>query len=112
MENVISVKKCRRCAECCKNFPFVQLSRAEVDSIAQVTGLPVEVFTNSKGRAVEEYFLNFKEGGSCFFLNENNGYYSCAVYEVRSAICVDYPSSAKQVAACDLNRNNPTKGSG
>ena len=88
---------------CCKNFPFVELSRAEVDSIAQLTGLPIDVFTNAKGRVVEEYFLNFKENGDCFFLNEDDGHYSCSVYEVRSAICRNYPANAKQIAFCDLS---------
>jgi len=44
------------------------------------------------GKAVEEYFLQFQKNGDCFFLNENNGSYSCSVYEIRPEICKNYPS--------------------
>ncbi|MDX2479347.1 MAG: YkgJ family cysteine cluster protein [Desulfuromusa sp.] len=101
-ENIISVDICRKCAECCKNYPFVEISKSEVDSIAKATGLPSDVFAISKGRAVEEYFLQFQENGNCFFLNEDNGSYSCAVYEARPGICADYPSNPKQKEYCDL----------
>ncbi len=104
MEYVISIHKCIRCGECCKNFPFVELSRAEVDAIARLTGLPVDAFTNSKDKAVEEYFLDFKPGGECLFLKEEGGHYSCGVYEARPAICKSFPSDVKQLAYCDLCR--------
>jgi len=93
-----------KCAECCKNYPFVELSQLEIFELEKMTGLPSGAFTNRKGGAVEEYFLDFKKNGDCIFLNENNGEYSCGVYEARSAICRNYPSKKSQNDVCDSNR--------
>ena len=100
MKNIISTETCRKCAECCKHFPFVELSKYEIDLLEQVTGLRFDLFTNSKRKIVEEYFLQFRENGYCFFLNENNGSYSCGVYETRPGICKNFPSKPIQEEAC------------
>ena len=104
MENIITSEICKKCAECCKNYPFVVLTQNEIYEIEKLTKLPSEFFTNQKGGAGEEYFLQFKENGDCFFLNENNGDYSCGVYEARSKICRNYPSKPSQNKICDSNR--------
>lgn len=103
MENPISKDICQTCAACCKNYPFVELTNKEIKLLAEATGLPLEVFTISKRKAVAEYFLQFQDNGDCFFLNEENGKYSCAVYAARPGICSRYPSNLKQQAACDLS---------
>lgn len=95
---------CKKCAECCKHYPFIELSQNEIIELGKVTGLRLDVFANPKGKAVEEYFLQFKENGDCFFLNENNGSYSCGVYEARSVVCRNYPSKPRQNEVCDINR--------
>ena len=100
MENAISSETCKNCAECCKHYSFVELSQAEINALEKFTGLSFEVFTNPKGKAVEEYFLKFKENGYCFFLNENNGKYSCGVYEYRPEICRSFPSKPIQKESC------------
>jgi uncharacterized protein len=104
MENKISSEICQKCAECCKNFPFVELSQNEIYELEKHTGLPFDMFTNPKGETVEEYFLQFKENGYCFFLHENNGDYSCGVYEARSEICRNYPSKPCQNEVCNANQ--------
>ena len=104
MENIITSEICKKCAECCKNYPFVELSQNEIYEIEKLTKLPSNFFMNQKGEAGEEYFLQFKENGDCFFLNENNGDYSCGVYEARAKICRNYPSKPNQNEACDSNR--------
>jgi Fe-S-cluster containining protein len=104
MENIIISEICQKCAECCRNYPFVELSQNEIYEIEKLTKLPSDFFTNQKGEAGEEYFLQFKENGDCFFLNENNGDYSCGVYEARSKICRNYPSKPNQNKVCDSNR--------
>jgi Fe-S-cluster containining protein len=104
METTILSEICRKCAECCKNYPFVELSQNEIYELEKLTGLPFDMFTSQKGEAVGEYFLKFKENGDCFFLNENNGDYSCGVYEARSRICRNYPSKPGQNEVCDANR--------
>lgn len=104
MENNIFREICKKCAACCKNYPFVELSQNEINELENVTGLHFNVFANQKGEAVEEYFLQFKENGDCFFLNENNGGYLCGVYEARSGICRNYPSKPRQNEFCDANR--------
>ena len=94
---------CRKCAECCKNHPFVDLSNNEITLLEKASGLQRDVFTNQKGNDPEEYFLQFKENGFCFFLNEINGSFSCGVYEARPEICQNYPSKPTQKDLCDAN---------
>jgi Fe-S-cluster containining protein len=100
---------CKKCAECCKNYPVVDLSKNEIFSLEKVTGVHSGVFTIPKGKAVEEYFLQFQENGYCFFLNENNGSFSCGVYEVRPGICKNYPSRPIQKEVCNANRAAKTR---
>jgi Fe-S-cluster containining protein len=104
MGNIVVSEICNKCARCCKNYPFVELSHNEIYALEKLTGLPFDAFTNQKGETNEEYFLQFKENGDCFFLNENNGEYFCSVYEARSGICRNYPSTPSQNEACDANR--------
>ena len=104
MENAISSETCKNCAECCKHYSFVELSQIEINALEKFTGLPFEVFTNPKGKAVGEYFLKFKENGDCYFLNTNNSNYSCDVYEARGGICRNYPSEPSQNEACNAKR--------
>jgi len=104
MENKITSEICIKCAECCRNYPFVELSQGEVKELEKISGLPSDDFSNRKGRAVEEYFLDFKENGDCVFLNEKNGEYSCGVYAARSVICRTYPVSKCQNDVCYSNR--------
>lgn len=104
MENKISSEICIKCAECCKNYPFVVLSQHDIFELEKITALPFDAFTNQKGGAVEVYFLDFKKNGECIFLNENNGDYSCNVYESRPAICRKYPGKKSQDEVCDSNR--------
>jgi Fe-S-cluster containining protein len=103
MEIVILTEICKKCAECCKNYPFIDLSNNDISIIEKATGLLHDVFTNKKGNEPEEYFLQFKENGYCLFLAENNGSFSCSVYEARPAICQSYPSKLSQKELCDAN---------
>lgn len=98
------IEICKKCAECCKNYPFVTLSQDEIHSLKELTGLPAQVFTNPIGKEVEEYFLQFQNNGHCYFLNENEGSFSCAVYEERPGICKEYPSNPAQENVCAANK--------
>ena len=100
---MISSEICTKCAKCCKNHPYVELSINEINLIEQLTGLSLNDFTNQKEKVVEEYFFKFKENGDCFFLNESDGSYSCAVYEARPSICRNYPSEPIQKENCNAN---------
>ncbi len=104
VENNISTEICKKCADCCKNYPLVELSKNEINSLELLTGLHFGTFINSKSKADEKYFLQFKENGYCFFLNENNGSYSCSIYEARPEICKNYPSNPRQQEVCNSNR--------
>jgi len=101
MENVISTRICKRCGECCKQSPFVELSNPEINSLERLTGLPPELFTNQKPSEVEEYFLQFNDKGACIFLNEKNGGYSCSVYDARPEACKAFPSKPIENKFCD-----------
>ncbi|MBU1137477.1 MAG: YkgJ family cysteine cluster protein [Proteobacteria bacterium] len=104
MKNTISPEICKKCGECCKNYPFVELSVNDISLLEKLTTLHFALFTNPKGKVVEEYFLQFKANGDCFFLNGKNGNYSCGVYEARPGICKKYPSQPLQKKLCYANR--------
>ena len=100
----MAMNPCKECAECCKNYPSIKISKNEINSLELFTGLHLGIPTNSNGKKYEGYLLQFKDNGDCFFLNKNNGSYSCNVYEVRPDICKNYPSSLRQKETCAFNR--------
>jgi Fe-S-cluster containining protein len=104
MTNIITNAVCKKCAGCCKEYPYVRLSLHEVRELEKLTGLSADIFSTRKNEAGEEYFLNFKENGDCFFLNECNGDYSCGVYESRGEVCRRYPSMPSQIDVCNSKR--------
>jgi len=97
---IISTEICRKCAGCCKKYPFVELSENEISLLELVTGLHFSVFTNAKGTTGEGYFLQFKTNGDCFFLNGKSGGYACGVYEARPGICKKYPFRPIEKETC------------
>ncbi len=101
-----SIELCRTCGECCKGYPFIELSRSEVDAIIAATGLSSDVFAISKGRVIEEFFFQFKDNGECLFLKEVDGFYTCSIYEARPHICGTYPVSPKQKEYCNAAIEN------
>jgi len=103
-DNIIPIEICNKCAECCKNYPFVDLTKNEIISLEKLTGLHPDIFTNPKEKIIEEYFLQFQKNGHCFFLREKNGCFACTVYEARPVICRNYPSKPGQKVACDANK--------
>ena len=103
--SIIDSMGCTTCALCCKNYPFVRLSLAEVRSLEEFTKLRIDAFAESKGKSIADYFLTFKENGDCYFLDEENGIYSCRVYETRPEICERYPSTTKQKTFCSEHMN-------
>ena len=94
---------CKKCAECCKHYPFVELSDDEVISLQKSTGMQADGFTNRKGAEFKEYFLKFQNNGYCLFLNEKDGIFSCDVYGSRPQICRNFPSKHPQQEVCDTN---------
>ena len=91
---------CLMCTECCKNYPFIELSPDEIRSLEKFTALKADEFTYPKDKAGTEHFLKFKDNGECFFLEENDGSYSCSVYSARSHLCKEYPSTQIQKEVC------------
>ena len=91
-----------KCGECCKNYPYVELSQEDINSLALATGLHYAEFANSKAKKDDGsgYFLQFKENGHCLFLTEINGSYSCGVYAARPVICARYPSRPIEMETC------------
>ena len=104
MSKILLNETCKKCGACCKNYPFIELSKNEISTLWQLTKLHSDVFTYQKDKIAEEYFLQFKENGDCFFLIEDNGCYSCSIYESRPGICKNYPSNPRQEETCDANR--------
>ncbi len=92
---------CKICAECCKNHPYVELSSDEINALEKLTGLPLDEFTSSKGKDVEEYFLQLKENGYCLFLKEDKNSFYCSVYEARPELCRIYPAKPAEIDVCN-----------
>jgi hypothetical protein len=92
---------CQKCADCCKDFPYVEVTRNEIYTLEQMTGLHFDEFTNGTGLAfVRGYRLKTKENGDCIFLNNTDYGYACSVYEARPRICREYPSKNEQKEFC------------
>lgn len=104
MKNTLSAEICKKCGECCKHFPFIELTDNDIRVLEVLAKLDFKAFTNQKGEVAEGYFLQFKENGDCFFLKNNDGCYSCGAYEARPGICKNYPSERLQKKACGANR--------
>ncbi len=109
MENIILAEICKKCAECCKNYPFVNLSKDEIHYLELLTGLDSDVFAIQKRKGIEGYFLQFQDNGNCFFLGEKNGDFSCKVYEARPEICREYPGKPLQKKICNAHKKKFTK---
>ncbi len=91
---------CNNCGACCRGFPFIRLSRNNIETLENFTGLTSEEFTDSIDEAGENRFMKFKENGDCIFLKMIDGAYSCGVYEARPATCREYPSTDIQRETC------------
>lgn len=104
MKDVISEEICQNCGICCRNFPFVEVSKHDIHLLEKFTGLSFDKFTNPKGYTDEGYFLQTKENGNCLFLKKTSNGHSCGVYIARPQICRDYPVNIKHWEWCNANR--------
>ena len=104
MSTRIDSETCQACGECCRRFPYVQLSRAEIDALVACTGMPPGSFADVKDEGAGEYFLRFREDGACVFLIEEGGSASCSAYEARPGVCRDYPADPDQDKRCEDNQ--------
>jgi uncharacterized protein len=103
MKKRLSSEICQKCSECCRHYPFVELTPTEINALEKMTLLSGEVFAN-KNETAEQYFLQFTEDGNCFFLDKVDGGFTCRVYEARPHICRNYPYKPVQKQACAANR--------
>jgi Fe-S-cluster containining protein len=97
---VSSIQGCNNCGACCRDFPFVRLSRNDIETLENFTKLTSAEFTESIDEAGEKRFMKFKENGDCIFLKLIDGAYSCGVYEARPSTCRGYPSTDLQRKTC------------
>jgi Fe-S-cluster containining protein len=75
---------CQKCANCCKVYPAVVLTKADRRRIAKHLGLSVDKFLRRYGD--ERGDINAQP---CPFLKDN----LCSIYQVRPEICRRYPST-------------------
>ena len=104
MRKIISSETCTPCGECCRSFPYIQITQDDIIRIKEETGLKQEYFAEIKDAEADEYFLRFKDNGDCVFFNEDNGSFSCRVYKVRPQVCVTYPITDVQFEVCEKKR--------
>jgi Fe-S-cluster containining protein len=75
---------CKHCANCCKVYPAVVLTKADRRRIAKHLGLSVDKFLRRYGDERRDI-----KAQPCPFLTDN----LCSIYEVRPDICRKYPST-------------------
>lgn len=105
---------CKKCAECCKNFPFIKLSQTEANLMEDYSKLHIDQFAEKIEKKEKNYFLRFDEDGDCYFLEYKNGIYFCKIYEIRPSICKIYPGTTIQKQYCTNSKRKysaPTAGS-
>jgi Fe-S-cluster containining protein len=100
---VLTTHVCNGCGSCCRDFAYIRLSRDDIKTLENFTGLTSDEFTNNIDKAGEKRFMKFQKNGDCIFLNIIDGAYSCSVYEARSATCRGYPSTDIQRETCRVN---------
>ena len=92
-QQVFQVVDCTRCANCCKSMT-VLLTEADVERIARRLDLSVEEFTlRYLEPDHEETSLLKMRQQPCPLLGDDN---RCTVYEVRPAVCREYPHTDKE----------------
>lgn len=94
---------CIGCGTCCRGFSYVQLTRDDVKTLEDFTGLSCDAFSDKNDAAGEDRFLLFQENGDCIFLRTLEGRHTCSVYEARSVKCRTYPTTKIQNSTCSLN---------
>jgi Fe-S-cluster containining protein len=104
MTTPVDTRTCQACGECCRRFPYIEVSQADIDELVRYTGLRPDAFVNAKGETPEVHFLRFRENGDCVFLDEDDGRLSCRVYEARPGICRTYPADSAQDERCEVNQ--------
>lgn len=86
---------CEKCGECCIKY-IVKISKADIEKIKKL----------GYGEFVlwDEHISGFvlkKNDGRCVFLDkDNDGLYSCKIYENRPDVCKMYPFLGEEVSSC------------
>lgn len=90
---------CNRCGNCCRAFPYIPVTLAELYNIACHLGVSIEELrehaTTPSDSWCEGDAVLAKTGEGCVFLKreENLGLYTCLIYPVRPHICRKYKPS-------------------
>ncbi|MBQ9694419.1 MAG: YkgJ family cysteine cluster protein [Kiritimatiellae bacterium] len=82
---------CQRCGACCRVPGYVRLTPEDVDALAAVLGLTVEVFIDTftdLSPTRSGLVLKGDPQAPCRFLTEDN---LCRVHRARPQQCRDYP---------------------
>jgi Fe-S-cluster containining protein len=95
--------ECRQCATFCCKLGGPNLTKKDLDRIANTGYEAREFFIPFTGRSESSSTflgsLRSKENGSCIFLrfNQEKENYSCAVYDSRPALCRLYPFDFQKI---------------
>ena len=89
----------RYCGECCKRL-VVEVTPSEIKKIKSL-GYKEEDFLEKGFFHPEKFTLKRNKNGCIFLKKEEDGKYSCKIYENRPKICKDYPFfNSNEVKSC------------
>jgi hypothetical protein len=101
---------CERCGNCCKNAPAIELTYADLLSIAKHFSIPVEEARQLYARSANELGsgkIAIKNAKPCMFYAEGAG---CEIYDHRPKACEQYPfigASSLSMGAITIRKTCP-----
>lgn len=79
--------ECHRCGQCCKGFGGTYVTDADIEAIAEFTGIsPLTLLSKYCRRSGTRYVLAQREDRYCIFWNE-----LCTIHPVKPAMCRKWP---------------------
>ena len=98
---------CERCGNCCKNAPAIELTYADLLSIAKHFSIPVEEARQLYARSANDLGsgkIAIKCAQPCMFYVEGAG---CSIYEHKPKACEQYPFVASSSGKVVIHKKCP-----
>jgi uncharacterized protein len=86
---VFSEVDCKKCANCCRLSPNVEMKDADIQRISTHLGISTEEFRRRYDVATDQDGDQVMKAGPCPFLKND----LCTIYEIRPNACREYPTT-------------------